>query len=418
MKFFKQHIILTVAIALFIILIFLFFKKENKNKKSEPIPAIDTVAVVEVKLPKEYGLTIDSFYVEEHRVKNGENFSILLAKYGLSLQTVDKLVNNSKDSFDVRKIRAGNIYKIFFQKDSLHTPLYFVYEKDYENFVVYELFDSLKFYTGKKEIHFEVRTLSGIIQSSLYKTMMDSNASPLLAGQLADVYAWTIDFFGIQKGDKFKMIYEEKILEDKPIGIGRILSACFTTNGENNYAIYFEQNEEEGYFDENGKNLRRALLKAPLQFSRISSRYNVRRYHPILEKIKPHLGTDYAAPIGTPVVSVGEGTVEEAGYKLNNGNYVKIKHNSVYTTGYLHLSKIAKGIRAGANVRQGEVIGFVGSTGLATGPHLCYRFWKNGQQVDALREKIPPSEPVKEEYLQSYNLKRKEMIEKLKEIMQ
>ena len=227
--------------------------------------------------------------------------------------------------------------------------------------------------------------------------IMENNMSPALVMKLSNIYAWTIDFFRIQKGDKFKVYYEERFVENEFVGIGRIWAAKFTHQSEEFYAFYFKEEGENfgDYFDEESKTLRKAFLRAPLNFSRISSRYSKRRRHPVTGRVKPHLGTDYAAPKGTPILSTANGRIVEARYKRNNGNYVKIRHNNTYTTQYLHMSKIKSGIRPGVHVRQGDVIGYVGSTGLATGPHVCYRFWKNGQQVDPFKTSLPPSTPVK-----------------------
>lgn len=255
------------------------------------------------------------------------------------------------------------------------------------------------------------REVSGEINSSLYESLVEKGASPELTMRLADIYAWSIDFFRIQEGDHYKVIYEEQFIDDSiSVGVGRILAADFNHGGESFYSFYYSKGEEySDYFDENGKTLRKAFLKAPLNFSRISSRYNPKRFHPVLKRVKAHLGTDYAAAHGTPIMATASGEVIAAAYTRGNGNYVKIRHNSTYTTQYLHMSKFAKGMRKGKIVKQGDVIGYVGSTGLATGPHVCYRFWKNGKQVDPLREKLPAADPVKEEYLEDYKSKMLEL---------
>jgi murein DD-endopeptidase MepM/ murein hydrolase activator NlpD len=234
-----------------------------------------------------------------------------------------------------------------------------------------------------------------------------------LTNKFVDIFAWVVDFQRLQKGDQFKLIYEENLVDENPIGVGRILGVYFEHSGSGYYAFPFDQGDGPDYFDENGNSLRKALLKYPIEFSRISSRYSMHRFHPVVKVFRPHLGTDFAASTGTPIRSVGDGIVEEAQYKSNNGNYVKIRHNGTYTTGYLHMSKIASGIKPGTRVRQGETIGYVGSTGLATGPHLCYRFWKNGVQVDALKVELPPSQPVKEEYFQSFEKVKEEITKRL-----
>jgi murein DD-endopeptidase MepM/ murein hydrolase activator NlpD len=303
----------------------------------------------------------------------------------------------SRGIFSLRSIKVGNTYNIYLNKDSLNTPKYFVYEEDMINYVVFEFGDSIKVTKGEKEKYVELKVAESGIVNSLYETLDKKNLSVDLAIKLSDIYAWQIDFFRIQPSDSFKVYYENIYVDSQYVGTGKILAARFFHRGTEFNAFYFEDEKEAGYYDEEGNSLRKAFLKAPLKFSRISSRYSPRRLHPILGRVKAHLGTDYAAPIGTPIMSVGDGVVIAAGYTRGNGNYVKIKHNSVYTTQYLHMSRFAKGIRKGVYVKQGQVIGYVGKTGLATGPHVCFRFWKNGRQVDPFREKIPPSKGISEE---------------------
>ncbi|HEX9740325.1 MAG TPA: peptidoglycan DD-metalloendopeptidase family protein, partial [Ignavibacteriaceae bacterium] len=262
----------------------------------------------------------------------------------------------------------------------------------------------------------ERKTISSVINHSLYSAMLRNEANPELVIELSEVFAWQIDFYRIQQGDYFKVIYEEEFVDNESIGIKNILGAYFNNSGEEFFAIPFSQDSTIQFFDEDGKSLRKAFLKAPLKYSRISSGYSKKRLHPVQRIYKAHLGTDYAAPAGTPIRSVGEGIILEASYTRGNGRYVKIKHNSVYTTQYLHMSGFAKGIRRGTRVKQGEIIGYVGSTGLATGPHLCYRFWKNGVQIDPLKEKIPSSHPVKPELLELYNKKKTEVLSELDSI--
>ena len=228
-----------------------------------------------------------------------------------------------------------------------------------------------------------------------------------------DIFGWQVDFQRLQKGDKFKLIYEEAQVEGISVGIKQINGIYFEHSGSPYYAFPFDQGEGVDYFDEEGKSLRKALLKYPIEFTRISSRYTMNRFHPVQKRWKAHLGTDFAAPTGTPIRTVGDGVVEEAQYKSNNGNYVKVRHNGTYTTQYLHMSKIAEGVRAGTRIKQGQTIGYVGSTGLATGPHLCYRFWRNGVQVDALRVELPPSQPVKKDYLEEFEKVKQELTKKL-----
>ena len=263
--------------------------------------------------------------------------------------------------------------------------------------------DTLTVEAHQREVTAEQKSVSGVIRTSLYETIGEMKISDELTNKFVDVFGWQIDFQHLQKGDRFKLIYEENSAEGEPIGIGKILGIYFEHVGYPYYAFPFDQGEGLDYFDEKGNSLRKALLKYPIEFTRISSRYSLSRFHPVIKTFSPHLGTDFAAPTGTPIRSVGDGMVLEAQYAVNNGNYVKIHHNGTYSTGYLHMSKIAAGITAGVRVRQGQIIGYVGSTGLATGPHLCYRFWKNGVQVDALRVALPPSKPVEKNQWKKYD---------------
>ncbi len=390
-----------IIVLLGIILTMNFYSCQNKgNKKTEEIK-MDSVAVKEPVL--KYGLPIDSFNVYSGKVKSNQYLSQILNSKGVGMGTIDKIARKSKSVFDVRKIKSGQNFSIFSTKDSIAEPLYFVYENSEVEYTVFELFDTLNIYRGEKEIQTRLRTAHGEVESSLWNAMVDNGQDPMLALELSDIFAWTIDFFAIQKGDRFRVIYEEQFVDSVSIGIGEIYAVQFDHYGDENYAFLFNQDERLDYFDEKGTSLRKAFLKAPLKFSRISSRYSNSRMHPVLRIRRPHRGVDYAAPKGTPVMSIGDGTVIKKAYqKGGGGNYIKIKHNSVYTTTYMHLSGYAKGISTGARVKQGQVIGYVGSTGIATGPHLDFRVSKNGSLVDPLKVKAPPVEPVKDENMLRY----------------
>jgi murein DD-endopeptidase MepM/ murein hydrolase activator NlpD len=334
-----------------------------------------------------------------------------------------KIVESTKDVFDVRKIRAGNVYHSFYSADTTGNLVYFVYEKSPTNYIVFDLNGKIRVYEGSKDISIIINTRSAKIEHSLYVALMKSNAPPELAIKLSQVFAWQVDFYHLQKGDHFKVIYEEEYInpgygEDSTqfVGIGKILGAYFNHNNKEYYAIPFIQDSVYQFFDENGNSLRKAFLKAPLEYGRISSRYSRSRLHPILRVRRPHLGVDYAAPIGTPVRTTGDGIVTDLGYGRGNGRYIKIRHNSVYTTMYLHLSKFSKGIKSGVNVQQGQVIGYVGSTGLSTGPHLDYRFFLNGKPVDPLKVEVPPSHPVKEELQGEFEKVKEDVLLKLDNI--
>lgn len=360
-----------------------------------------------------FGLAVDSLIEVRGTIGPNETLTDILLPHSVSYEKIQEIAAKSKDIFFVRRFKAGDDFVIYAKWDSVETVNYFIYMKDPVNYVVFDLRDSVNIYEGQKHVTVKQNFVSGEIQNSLYATLESKNADPNLVSKLADVFAWQIDFYRIQKGDNFKVYYEEEYVDGQLTGIGKILAASFNHINENYYAFYFKQDSTDSYFDEKGQSVRKAFLKAPLKFSRITSRYSSRRFHPVLKNYRAHLGTDYAAPAGTPILSVGDGVVTEARYTKYNGNYVKIKHNSSFTTQYLHMSKIGKGMRPGARVRQGEVIGYVGSTGLATGPHVCFRFWKNGRQVDPLREKIPPSKPVRPENKEAFSVVMNEWIKKL-----
>jgi len=363
------------------------------------LPPKKTEPVVEPSNNTAYGIVIDSLLVIRDKVRKNQFLSEILRSYNVDYEKIDLLVKRSILIFDLCKIKAGNNYTVLCANDSLNEVEYFIYEISPASFVVFDLRDSVHVHTGEKEVESAVKTTSGIISTSLWNAMMDNNTDPGLASGLSEIFAWTVDFFGIQKGDSYKVIYEERFVEGKSIGIGKIHSAVFDCEGHPFYAFYYIQDSTDDYFDEKAQNLRRTFLKAPLQFKRISSRYSHNRMHPILKVRKPHLGVDYAADYGTPVLTVGDGTVVFAGKSGGAGNMVKVRHNGTYTTAYLHLSGFGRGIKRGTHVHQGDVIGYVGSTGRSTGPHLDFRFYQNGDPIDPLKVKSPPAEPVKSQNL-------------------
>ncbi len=349
----------------------------------------------------------DTLSVTKGQVKKGQTLGEILYYHHVDHPEIDKIVKASKGIFDFRGVRQDKEYTVLCSNDSIQKAKFFVYEISAVEYVVFDLRDTIKVYREQKEIEIRVREASGQIESSLWNALVNNKMSPALVIELSSIYAWTIDFFRIQKGDYFRVVFEERYVDDEFIGIGRIHAANFNHQNQDFFSFYFEENENFGdYFDEEGGALRKAFLRAPLNYSRISSSFSKRRKHPVTGRIKAHLGTDYAAPKGTPILSTANGTITEASYKRNNGNYVKVRHNGTYSTQYLHMSKIKKGIRPGVFVKQGDVIGFVGSTGLATGPHVCYRFWKNGRQVNPYKQKLPPSKPVKNENKASYDIKK------------
>src|SRR5260221_5126393 len=339
-------------------------------------------------------MLVNGMEVKEGYVKRNQRFLELLEGSFVDPAIMQQLHLLSRKVFDFRKVVSSKKFALISQNDSLKTAVALIYEPSPVEYIIFHLKDSLLVEACQREIKTEEKSVTGTITSSLYETIEALNISRELTNKFVDVFGWQVDFQHLQKGDRFKLIYEENSVDGMPISIGRILGVYFEHSGRGFYAFPFDQGNGVDFFDEEGKSLRKVLLKYPIEFTRISSRYSYSRFHPIAKVFRAHLGTDFAAGTGTPIRSVGDGVVLEAKYTSNNGNYVKIRHSGTYSTGYLHMSRFAHGIRAGSHVSQGQTIGYVGSTGLATGPHLCYRFWRNGVQVDALRVDLPPSKPV------------------------
>lgn len=363
-----------------------------------------------------FGFVSDSLEHQTFSVAKNETLSDILLKHGVPGTEIIQIVDNAKEVLDVKKIVTGNFYHTFTYDDSLKTLFYFVYEKSPRHFVVFDLRDSVNVYESEKEVVVKEKQKSAIIDQSLYVSLMNTEATPELAIILSQIFAWQIDFYHLQKGDYFKVIYDELYIDNKFFAIGNIKAALFNHLGKDFYAIPFTQDSVSQYFDEEGNSLRKAFLKAPLEFGRISSRYSKSRFHPVLKKHRPHLGVDYAAPVGTPIRTTGDGVVADIGYNGGSGKFIKIRHNSVYTTMYLHLSRYPKGIKKGTTVQQGQVIGYVGSTGLSTGPHLDYRFFVNGSPVDPLKVEVPPSHPVKKELRVEYEVQRDSVMKMLNKV--
>ena len=360
-----------------------------------------------------YGINIDSMFVETKKIKWGESFSDILFKSGIDNKIIFDAINKSKNIFNLKTLKKGKEYKLLSYVDK-KKPAYFIYEPDLFSAIVYSLQDSIFVDKRIKPIHLKEKVVYGSIESSLYETI-EKNKFPLdLVYLLVDVFAWQVDFYKINKGDKFKVVYLEEIIDNKVIGIKEIKAAYFYHDNKDYYAFKYDQGKGIDYFDEKGNNLRKTFLRSPLNFSRISSRYSKKRFHPVLKRYKSHLGTDYAAPRGTPIRTVADGIVTEAKRNRGNGIYVKIKHNNKYSTQYLHMSKFAKKIKKGVRVAQGQTIGYVGSTGLATGPHVCFRFWKNGIQVDPYKQNdLPPGESISKIHHDTFEYIRIKYLEKM-----
>ena len=361
----------------------------HRNPTEAPETVKDTVYPL--------GFCTDSFEVVTGSIKAGDTFSAWVTRLGLPRESMLALTQACDTVFDVRKLRAGNSWSAYYA-DSTNLQ-YIVYDNSRTRQTVFQIKDSLAVWRYDKQIETVQKTADVTITSSLWNDMIAAGASPELIVDLADVYAWTVDFFGLQKDDRFRVVYTENMCEGESVGIDRINYAEFLRGDVCLPAVYFDQGDGGNkYWNQKGESMRKAFLKAPLKFTRISSGYSLHRVHPVHGTVRPHTGVDYAAPTGTPVHSIGDGTVLSAGWgKGGAGNMVKIRHNSVYTTAYLHLSKMA--VKAGQRVSQGQVIGYVGMTGTATGPHLDFRVWKNGSPVNPLKLESPPAEPLKAENL-------------------
>ena len=363
-----------------------------------------------------YGMMVNNVDVLADKIKRNQNFTDLLEGYFVHSKVLQQLNTLPRHLFDFRKVVAGKKYTLLAETDSLKSAKAIIYEADPVNYYIFHLKDTLIVEVCEREVITVEKSIMGEISSSLYETIDELGISPELTNKFVDVFGWQVDFQRLQKGDKFKLIYEENQVEEKPFGVGNILGIYFEHFGSSYYAFPFDQGEGIDYFDEKGNSLRKALLKYPIEFTRISSRYNLNRFHPVAKVFRAHLGTDFAAPTGTPIRAVGDGIVEEAQYTGGNGNYVKVRHNATYTTAYLHMSRIATGMTPGVRVHQGQTIGYVGSTGLASGPHVCYRFWRNGVQVDALRVELPPSLPVRKELMDAFGIVKERLIHRLNSI--
>ena len=362
------------------------------------------VEIIKEKIVKEFGYTINDYNVKKDTIVSGDSFGLILEKNNLYYPKIYDIVQETKKVFDIRKINIGRPYTILSSKDSLKKPLVFIYQPNPIDYIVVSLGDSIWAEKKQKEVKLVEFEAVGTIKSSLSETMQDLKLSPLLSNELSEIYAWNIDFFRLEKGDNFKILYTSRYIDDSIyIGLNRIHNAYFEHRGKPFYAIEFQTDSIKGmyeYFDDKGKNLRRAFLLSPVQFSRISSRYNLRRKIAYYGKVRPHYGTDFAAPVGTDIRTTAAGRVVKSGYTRGNGYYVTVKHNATYSTQYLHMRK--RGLKVGTYVEQGDKIGEIGMTGYTSGPHVCYRFWKNGKQVDPLKQKLPEAKPISDLLREKY----------------
>jgi murein DD-endopeptidase MepM/ murein hydrolase activator NlpD len=349
-----------------------------------------------------FGIPLDSYNIVTGKVKRNQFISSILSAQGVAWNDIEQLLRENRETFDPRRVRTGSSWSALLTKDTLSKADYFIYQHDQKVSYLFSLKDTLAIYRYDAEIKRMLRYSSGTINTSLWDAAVANNLNPNISAELSEIYAWTIDFFGLQKGDRFKVIYEEDFIGEESVGIRRIHAALFEHAGNPIYAIPYIQDSTMSFYDTTGASLRKAFLKAPLRYSRISSRFSGGRMHPILKIVRPHHGVDYAAPVGTPVVSIGDGRVTSMTYEGGAGRMVRITHNSVYSTAYLHLSRYGPGISPGVYVKQGQVIGYVGSSGLSTGPHLDFRFYRNGHAIDPLRVEAPPVNPVAPDAMEEF----------------
>jgi murein DD-endopeptidase MepM/ murein hydrolase activator NlpD len=386
------------------LIIFVIILGLNSCKEEKPQIVEEEIAEVIPEDIFEFGFNLNDYYVKRDTVRAGDSFGEIMQRNNIGYPQIFQIAEKAKDSFDIRKLQIGKPYTILCTKDTLQEPKCFIYQPNREEYIVLNFQDSIHAYTSRKPIKYVEKEVSGVITSNISETLDQQGVSFVLAYKMSDIYAWTIDFTRLQKGDRFKVIYTDKYIDDTIYaGVDDIKAAYFEHRNEDFYAFEFETDSIKGlsdYFNEEANNLRRAFLKAPVEYKRISSRYNLRRRIALYgNKIRPHKGTDFSANVGTPIRATANGTVTKSAYTRGNGNYVKIKHNSTYETQYLHMKK--QNVKVGQYVKQGDVIGWVGMTGNTSGPHVCYRFWKNGVQVDPFKEKLPEAEPI------SKNLKAK-----------
>ncbi|MBT5289212.1 MAG: peptidoglycan DD-metalloendopeptidase family protein [Flavobacterium sp.] len=375
------------------------------NIKDTP-DASDEITASVPKIIHEFGYTLNDYKVIKDTIKKGESFGIILDRHHVFYPKINAIAKKIKDTFDVRRIRAGKPYMILASKDSLEKAQVFIYKNNKASATIVDFKDStIVAYTYRKPIKIVEKEVSGNIYSTLSEAMDSLHLNPNLTNDIADIYAWTLDFLKLQKGDQFKLIYEEKFIDDSVfVGYGKVKAALFDHNNKDFYAYRFIPDSIKGipeYYDEEGNMLRSQFLRSPIKFQyRVSSRYNLRRKIAYYGRVKPHKGTDFAAKVGTPIMATASGTVTESRKKGGNGNYVKIRHNNTYATQYLHMSR--RKVKRGQYVKQGDVIGWVGMTGNTSGPHVCYRFWKNGKQVDPFKQKLPSAKPLKKSLKPTY----------------
>ncbi|MBA6152158.1 M23 family metallopeptidase [Gelidibacter maritimus] len=391
------------SLIVLVLLALLMWSCKEEPEPINPEPFQTYIPPVEL---REFGFNLNDYVVKRDTIRSGDSFGTILQRNNMNYPKIYQIAESAKDSYDIRKLQIGKPYTMLFSKDSLQTPQCFIYQENNIDYVVIHFADSIVTYKEKKPVTIVTKEASGIINNSLSVTMDSQGLPQALIGEMADIYAWSINFWKLQKGDKFKIIYKQRYIEDSIYaGLEGIDAAYFQHKDEDFYAFKFQTDtlsKGGDFFDEEAKSLKRAFLQAPVNFGRISSRYNLnRRIAYYGYALRPHKGTDFAAAIGTPILATANGTVTESTRRGGNGKYVKIKHNETYSTQYLHMRNQA--VKKGQYVKQGDVIGYVGMTGNTSGPHVCYRFWKNGKQVDPFKEKLPSVESVPDHLIDKYN---------------
>lgn len=361
-----------------------------------------------------YGLPIEKYAVKRDTLRPRQTFAEMLYGFGFTAQQVHDMTQCHDSVFDARRLRPGQVCMLLTEKDSMETPRYLVYEENRKSYVVFDLCDDYRAMRGERASEWRESEVAGIVASSLWNAMTECGASPLLAVEMSHIFGWSVDFFGIQQGDEFRLIYAQEFIDEEPLNNYRILAASFCASGNKVYAIPFVQDGENLFYNTDGNSLEGAFLKAPLDYYRISSRFSNNRYHPVLKRYRAHHGVDYAAPTGTPVYAIGSGKVIAKAYQAGGGgNYVKIRHNSVYVTTYMHLSRFAKGLKVGDTVKQKEVIGYVGSTGISTGPHLDFRVHENGKPINPLTIKSQPKKPIADSNREAFAIVSDSLVKRL-----
>jgi len=411
----KKLVTIAISILCSAVLIIAYFNTKVAEATDEVMPPMVEVIVEEPEPEYLFGLSLDDYQVVQGKIKRNQTFADLVNPFNVSLQDIFTIDRISEQVHSVRKLVPSKEYTIFYRADSIEKASYFVYEPNPTEYIVYQIEDTLAVYRKERDVQVMEKMMMGTITESLDQAIREQGGSAALVNAMADLFGWQMDMRTLRKGDWFKLIYEEMQVDGEFIGIGEIIGAEFNHMNNSYMAYSYDDGNGINFYDETGESMQKAFLRYPVEYSRISSRYNPRRFHPVLKRTRPHLGTDYAASRGTPIKAAGDGVIVARGWTNGNGNYIKIKHNGTYTTGYLHMSRFGK-FKNGQRVKKGDIIGYVGKTGLATGYHLCFRFWKRGVQVDFLREKLPAEEPLATEHMLAFETQMKLINKKLRDM--